>query len=62
MATLETLHKEVSEIKTDVGRILFILENEGEVREKVWKELEEARNAPKEEYTSHEDVKKALMK
>ncbi len=61
MVKLETLHAELDEIKGNVQKILFILENEGEVREEVLKELEEARNAPKEKYISHEKVKK-LMK
>lgn len=60
MVELETLEKEIKEIKSDVGKILFILENEGEVREEVLKELEYAGKAGKEKYTSHEDVKRAL--
>ena len=61
MATIETLHEEIDEIKGNVEKILLILENEGEVREEVLKELEEAKNAPEDEYISHEEVKK-LMK
>ena len=60
MANLETLHKEIDEIKGNVEKILFILENEGEVKEEVLEELEKARNAPREEYFSHEDVKKLI--
>lgn len=60
MTNLETLHKEIDEIKGNVEKILFILENEGEVREDVLKELEERRDAPEEEYVSHEDVKKLV--
>ncbi len=62
VTNLKTLHKEIDEIKADLGRILFILENEGEVKEEMLKELERARSAPKEEYISHERVKRALMK
>ncbi|MBI2542783.1 MAG: hypothetical protein HYW24_01205 [Candidatus Aenigmarchaeota archaeon] len=62
MPTLETLHKEIDEIKGNVEKILFILEDEGELTEEARKDLEEARKTPREEYISHEDVKKALMK
>lgn len=60
MENLETLHKEIDEIKGNVEKILFILENEGEVREEVLKALEEAKNAPEEKYIPHEDVKKLI--
>ena len=60
MDNLETLHKEIDEIKGNVEKILFILENEGEVREKVLEALEEAKNAPEEKYIMHEDVKKLI--
>ena len=39
MANIETLHKEIDEIKGNVAKILFILENEGEVREEIIEEL-----------------------
>ena len=61
MADIEVLHKEIDEIRGNVAKILFILENEGEVREEVIKALEEAKNAPEEKYIPHDDVKK-LMK
>ncbi len=56
------LHKEVDEIKMDVGRILFILENEGEVKESVLRELKGRGRTPREQYIHHEEVRKALMK
>ena len=62
MVKLETLHAEIEEIKGNVEKILFILENEGEIKEEVLKELEGAKKASKEEYISHENVKKVLMK
>ena len=57
MTTLETLHKEIREIKSDVEKILEILE-EYELTEDAKKALAEARNTPEEEYIPHEDVKK----
>lgn len=42
----KTLHKEMDEIKMDVGKILFILENEGEVKESVLRELEARSKTP----------------
>ena len=60
MADLETLHKEIDEIKSNVEKILFILENEGEVREEVLNDLEKVKTAPRNEYFSHEDVKKMI--
>jgi len=62
MATLETLHKEIDEIKGNVEKILFILEDEGELTEEARIALEEARATPDSEYISHENIKKALMK
>ena len=56
------MHKEVDEIKMDVGRILFILENEGEVKESVLRELKARGRTPREQYIHHEEVRKALMK
>ncbi|MBI4010629.1 MAG: hypothetical protein HY361_05640 [Candidatus Aenigmarchaeota archaeon] len=60
MVKLETLHAEIEEIKSNVNKILVILENEGEVREEVLGDLEEARHAPKGKYISHEDAKKRM--
>ena len=57
----ETLHKEVDEIRSNVKRILFIIENEGEVKESVLRELKTRSKTPKEEYIPHEEVRKALM-
>lgn len=57
MADIEVLHKEIDEIKGNVEKILFILENEGEVREEVLEALEETKNTPREKYIPHEDVK-----
>ena len=42
MTELETLHAEIDEIRSNVTKILFILENEGEVNKKVLKELKES--------------------
>ena len=58
----KTLHKEVDEIKSNVKKILFILKNEGEVKESVLRELKARSKTPKEEYIPHEEVRKALMK
>lgn len=58
----KTLHREVDEIKMGVGRILSILENEGEVKESVLRELKARGRTPREQYIPHEGVRKALMK
>lgn len=57
MTTLEALHEEIREIKSDVEKILEILE-EYELTEDAKKALAEARSTPEEEYIPHEDVKK----
>ena len=57
MTTLESLHKEIQELKSDVEKILEILE-EYELTDDAKKALSEARKIPESEYVSHEDVKK----
>ena len=60
MTELETLHAEIDEIRSNVTKILFILENEGEVNKKVLKELKESKSATKDKFLSHETLKRSL--
>lgn len=57
MVTLETLHTEIEEIKSNVGQILEILE-ENELTGKAKIALEEARTTSDKEYVPHEEVSK----
>ncbi|HLC59234.1 MAG TPA: hypothetical protein VJH34_01795 [archaeon] len=60
MTELETLHAEIDEIRSNVTKILFILENEGEVNKKVLKELKESKSATKDKFLPHETLKRSL--
>ncbi len=57
MATIETLHEDIKEIKSSVRQILEILE-EHELTEGAKKALKEARATPDGKYISHEDARK----
>ncbi len=63
MATeIETLHKEILDIKNDLAYIKNILSEEYELSDEAKKQLEIARKTPVSEYISHEEVKKRLLK
>ena len=50
MATLETLHEEMKELKKDVEYIKGILSEDFELSEHAKKALKEARETPESEY------------
>ncbi len=66
--TLETMHREIDEIKGNVEKILVILESkpgfdeEGALSGRALKELAGARGTPKGEYVPHAEVEKWLGK
>ena len=60
---IEILHKEIKGIKAEVNKLNTLLrgvfaDREGKLSKSALKGLVEARNTPKEEYISHEEVKK----
>lgn len=54
--TLEHLHKELMDMKTDVPLIKHILVEEGELTSWAKKQLKEARQTPEHDYIKLEDV------
>ena len=60
--TLETIHKEIKEMKNDLHLMKHIMAEEYELDEEAKKKLEFARKTPRSKYIAHEDVKKLLQK
>lgn len=60
--TLETLHKELHEMKTSVEKIKSMLEEDYELSSTAKKELVEARKTPTSKYISQKDVEKRFLK
>lgn len=56
--TLEHLHKEILDIKKELKKISFLLEEDFELSEEAKKELFEARKEPISSYIDHEKVLK----
>jgi len=59
--TLQTLHKDLANIKGEITFIKHIMEEEYELSEWANKELEEARNTSEEEYISQEEIEKEFL-
>ena len=60
---VENLHKEIKQLRSEVNEIRSLMrgvfvDEEGEVREDVLKELAKARGTPKSKYIPHEEVEK----
>lgn len=60
--TLETIHKEIKEMKGDLHLMRHIMQEEYELSEETKKKLEFARKTPRSKYIAHKDVKKLLQK
>jgi hypothetical protein len=59
--TLETIHREIQQIQTNLYLLKHIMEEEYELSEKTQKKLDRARNTPRSKYISHEHIKKKLL-
>ena len=62
-ANIDTLHKELREIKTEVNKLNVLLQDvfmdrEGRLNKTALKQLIKARNTPDEEYIPHEEVER----
>lgn len=56
--TLEKIHEDLIGLKKEMKHIKILLEENFELSEDVIKEIEESRKRPKEEFISHEEMKK----
>jgi hypothetical protein len=59
--TLETIHKEIKQMQSDLYLLKHIMEEEYELSEKTQEKLDRARKTPRSEYISHEHVKRKLL-
>jgi len=59
--TLETIHKEIKQMQSDLYLLKHIMEEEYELSEKTQEKLAKARKTPRSEYISHDHVKKKLL-
>ena len=56
--TLETVHREIQQVKADLHRLLFTLDDEGELTDEACQKLQKAREEMnKGKYISHEKIK-----
>ena len=60
--TVETIHDELKEIKTDIERIRIMLEEDYELSDEAKKELKEARKTPHSKYISQKYVEKRFLR
>ena len=59
--SLETIHKELHDLKKDIEFLKHIMSEEFELSEWAKKELAEARKVPDSDLISHEEVKKHIL-
>ncbi len=59
--TLETIHKEIADIKGELKFLKHIIEEEYQISEWAKKELSEARKVPDKDLIYHEEVKKRIL-
>lgn len=56
--TLEQIHEDIVDLKKEVERLKALIEEDLEPSDDVVKGIEESRKRPKEEFISHERMKK----
>lgn len=56
--TLEEIHKDLTKLKKDVEHIKMIIDEDFELRGDVVRDIEESRRRSKNEFISHEEMKK----
>jgi predicted transcriptional regulator len=55
--TLETIHKDIQQLKNELHRVRSMLEDEGELTDEVRRELKEAREEmDRGEHVAHEEI------
>ena len=59
--TLEHIHKDILEVKSELKRLSSVIEEDFELSESTKKELEEARKEPLSGYVDHEKVLKEFL-
>jgi len=59
---IKLIHQDMEIMKKDIALIKNILIEERELTEEAVRDLEEARQTPKKEYISHEELKKKFLK
>lgn len=60
--TTAHIHTDIEEMKRDLAFIKHVLTEEYELSPRAIRALAKARAAPREEYVSHEDAKKILLR
>lgn len=60
-AVLQHMHQDLEELKRDVALIKNILVEEGKLTDYARELLEEARNTPKSQFISHDELKKRIF-
>jgi len=56
--TLTQIHKDLIELKGEMKDIKMFIKEDFELSDEVTKEIEESRKRPKEDFISHEEMKK----
>ena len=59
--TLEHIHKDLVDVKSELKRLSSVIEEDFELSESTKKELEEARKEPLSGYVDHEKVLKEFL-
>jgi len=59
--TLEHIHKDLVDVKSELRRLSSVIEEDFELSESTKKELEEARKEPLSSYVAHEKVLKEFL-
>ena len=59
---LKEIHQDIECLKRDLAVIMHILSQEGELSKGAIRDLEQARRSNRNEYISHEELKKRLLK
>lgn len=60
--TLETIHKEIVDIKGEIQFLRHVMEEEYELSDWAKKELAEARKVPDSDLINHEELKRRIIK
>ncbi|MEK6974248.1 MAG: hypothetical protein AABW41_03370 [Nanoarchaeota archaeon] len=60
--SIESLHKDLQDIKRNIYLIKHILSEEFELTDYAKKSLKEARKTPKNKYISNDELKKRLLR
>lgn len=56
--TLDKIHEDLIKLKKDVDHIKMVIDEDFELSDEVVKDIEESRKRPKNQFISHEQMKK----